>query len=60
MRHERDRRDLNVGFARWRDPNVGFQKNNVLHERDRVMVCFFRPITIPGLCELAAHWSLLL
>ena len=27
MRHERDRRDLNVGFARWRDPtkrNVGF------------------------------------
>ena len=27
MRHEHDRRDLNVGFARWRDPtkrNVGF------------------------------------
>ena len=27
VRHERDRRDLNVGFARWRDPtkrNVGF------------------------------------
>ena len=27
VRHERDRRDLNVGFARWRDPtkrNIGF------------------------------------
>ena len=35
VRHKRDRRDLNVGFARWHDPmkqNVGFQKNTVLLE----------------------------